>query len=77
MWIDIIQAYADTLYVATAQRPVPQSRAPRHTLPLDTAVEQPAAAPSPAGWRWLARWRRRRSLAGGLTAAPTTAGGCN
>ena len=61
MWIDIIQAYADTLYVATTQRPVPRDRGRRS---VDEAAARPAPSPpSPGALRrlglWLARQRGR------------------
>jgi hypothetical protein len=61
MWIDIIEAYADALYVATAQRPVPRRDPGRRSG--GEAVASPAPSPSPALFgrlgRWLARPRGR------------------
>ena len=69
MRIDIIQAYADALYVATTQRPVPSTRDPRCTQTRDVTSEHPTPAPSPAGWCRFSRWLRQGSA--GLVAAST------
>ena len=77
MWIDIIQAYADTLYVATTQRPVPRDRGRRSDDAA--AVRVVPSPPSPGPLRRLGRWlARQRGRIGrvGPTADVTAAKGC-
>lgn len=80
MWIDIIQAYSDALYVATTQRLVPAPpRDVRRSQREDEA--RPQTTPSPAAWRRIAGWLARRMRQGGesdaeLTGAPTVLKEC-
>jgi hypothetical protein len=83
MLIDIIQAYADALHVATTLRPAPPARGSRSTPSRDDAEARPAPTPSPTVLRRLARSLMRQvRQAGGLgsgaelTAAPTGPKGC-
>lgn len=89
MWIDIIQAYADALSVATTQRPPPTSaRESRWTPSREDAEARLAPTPSTAVLRRVARWLVRKiRYPGGpyaerlgsdadLTAAPTSLKGC-
>jgi hypothetical protein len=60
MLIDIIQAYADALHVATTLRPVP-SREPQWSQSRAVTEALPAPAPSPSALRRLAGWLARHS----------------
>jgi hypothetical protein len=76
MLIDIIQAYADALHVATTLRPAPPARGSRSTPSRDDAEARPAATPSPAVSRRLAHWLVRLGSGTDLTATPTSLKGC-
>jgi hypothetical protein len=60
MWIDIIQAYADALQVATTQRPVPAPARKFGRSSREDAEVPLATTSSPAVWRRIAGWLVRR-----------------
>jgi hypothetical protein len=82
MWIDIIQAYADALQVATSQRPLPARPRDVRRSTHEDAEARLATTPSPAVWRRIAGWLVRRSHVGSLgsdagpAAAPTGLKAC-
>ena len=88
MWIDIIQAYADALQVATSQRPVPAPAREFRRSPREDDEARLAPPPSPALWGRIGGWVVRRMRQGGrsqggslgseaeLAATPTGLKGC-
>lgn len=52
MLIDIFQAYADAMYVATMQRPAPTPARQCRRLPTPDETARPA----PVVWRRMVRW---------------------
>jgi hypothetical protein len=76
MWIDIIQAYADALYVATMHRPVPPRAAGR--WPRDEPDACQASPQSSTRFRRLGRWLARRGVTDRLAPGVdlTAAKGC-
>jgi hypothetical protein len=78
MLIDIIEAYADAMHVATTLRapPTPPRDGRHWSREADVQL-----APSPAAWRriagWLGRWTRPADDPdAGMTGTPTALKGC-